>query len=289
MANGQKRDVTGCREASNFGGVIETWRDWVLAPGEARGEAPPPASAQILNSLLAVSILIGAVWLSLISLHYNWGWAAVWEYRETLLKGWLVTLGVASAALVLSTLGGFILALAQRSFLLPLRYFAKVLVEVVRCTPLLVLILLVWYGFGGVFGIGNQYRFIVGILILTLFESAYISEIMRSGIEGVGRSQIESARAIGLTRTQTYRYVIVPQAVRQVMPPLVGQLVSLIKDSSLLSIISITEFTESAQQVSSITYSNLETYLPLAGGYLVLTVPIALWSRWLERRFKYET
>ncbi len=269
--------------------MIETWRDLVLAPGGARGEASPPDGAKVLNVFLALVILIGAVWLSLVSLNYNWGWASVWNYREMLFKGWLMTLGVAGAALVLSTLGGFILALGQRSFVLPIRYFVKVLVELVRCTPLLVLILLVWYGFGGVFQIGNEYRFVAGILILTLFESAYISEIMRAGIESVGKTQIESARAIGLTRAQTYRYVIIPQAVRQVMPPLVGQLVSLIKDSSLLSIISITEFTESAQQVSSITYSNLETYLPLAGGYLVLTVPIALWSRWLERRFKYET
>jgi len=198
-------------------------------------------------------------------------------------------MGIAGAALVLSLAGGFLLALAQRSSVLPLRYFAKVLVELVRCTPLLVLILLLWYGVGGVLGISNSYRFLVGILILALFESAYISEIMRAGIEGVGKTQIESARAIGLTRTQTYRYVIIPQAVWQITPPLVGQLVSLIKDSSLLSVIAITEFTESAQQVSSITYSNLETYLPLAGGYLVLTVPIALWARWLERRFKYET
>jgi polar amino acid transport system permease protein len=206
-----------------------------------------------------------------------------------LFHGWLTTLGVTAAALVLSVIGGFVLALAQRSFVLPLRYFAKVLVELVRCTPLLVLVLLLWYGFGGVLQIGNQYRFVAGILILTLFESAYISEIMRAGIEGVGRSQIESARAIGLTRAQTYRYVIVPQAVRQIMPALVGQLVSLIKDSSLLSVIAISEFTQSAQQASSINYDNLEMYCALAVGYLVLTIPLALWSRGLERRFKYET
>ena len=206
-----------------------------------------------------------------------------------LFNGWLMTLGVTGIALVLSTLGGFVLALCQRSFFLPLRYFAKVLVEIVRCTPLLVLILVIWYGFGGVFQIANEYRYVAGILILTLFESAYISEIMRAGIESVGKTQIESARAIGFTRSQTYRYVIIPQATRQVLPPLVGQLVSLIKDSSLLSVIAITEFTESAQQANSNTYDTLEMYLPLAAGYLVLTVPISLWSRWLERRFKYET
>jgi polar amino acid transport system permease protein len=269
--------------------VIESWRDLVLAPGGARGEASPPAVAKALNILLALLLLIGAVWLSLLKLSYNWNWESVWDHRAELFLGWLMTLGVTAVALVLSTVGGFVLALFQRSFVLPLRYFAKVVVEIVRCTPLLVLILLFWYGFGGVFQIGNEYRYVAGILILTLFESTYISEIMRAGIESVGKTQIESARAIGFTRAQTYRYVIIPQAIRQVLPPLVGQLVSLIKDSSLLSYIAIQEFTFSAQQVNSNTYSTLETYLPLAVGYLVLTIPISLWSRWLERRFKYET
>ena len=269
--------------------MIETWRDLVLAPGGARGDVPPPSVAKVLNTLLALVILIGAVWLSLLRLNYNWGWAAVWGYREALFLGWVTTLGISCAALVIATVTGFLLALCQRSYVLPLRYFAKTLVEVVRCTPLLVLILVIWYGFGGVFQVGNQYRYVAGVLILSLFEGAYISEIMRAGIESIGKTQIESARAIGLTRGQTYRYVIIPQAFRQVLPPLVGQLVSLIKDSSLLSLISIAELTQSAQQVNTLTLSTLETYLPLAGGYLVLTIPISLWSRWLERRYKYET
>lgn len=269
--------------------MIESWRDLVLAPGGARGEVSPPTIAKVLNVALALVVLVGVVWLCLMLLDTNWVWASVWESREVLFNGWLMTLGVTAIALVTSTVGGFVLALGQRSFVLPLRYFVKVLVEIVRATPLLVLILLIWYGFGGVFHVGNEYRYVVGILILTLFESAYISEIMRAGIESIGKTQIESARAIGLTRAQTYRYVIIPQAVRQVMPPLVGQLVSLIKDSSLLSYIAIQEFTYTAQQVNSNTYSTLETYLPLAVGYLVLTIPISLWSRWLERRFKYET
>ena len=269
--------------------MIESWRDLVLAPGGAKGEASPPALAKVLNTLLALLLLIGAVWLSLLKLSYNWNWPSVWDHRGELFLGWLTTVGVTAVALVLSTLGGFVLALFQRSFILPLRYSAKVVVEVVRCSPLLVLILLFWYGFGGVFQIGNEYRYVAGVLILTLFESAYISEIMRAGIESVGKTQIESARAIGFTRAQTYRYVIIPQATRQVLPPLAGQLATMIKDSSLLSIMAIKEFTYNAQQVNSNTYNTLETYLPLAVGYLVLTVPISLWSRWLERRFKYET
>ena len=247
----------------------------------------PPPIARVLNSLFALLVLIGVVWLSLMSLHLDW--MSVWNYRVMLWCGWFTTLGVIGAALVLSTTMGFVLALFQRSYFLPVRYLARFFVEVVRCIPLLALIYLGWYGIGGVFAIGNDNRLIAGILILSLFESAYISEIFRSGIESVGKTQIESARAIGFTRTQTYRYVIIPQAFRQVLPPLVGQLVTVIKDSSLLSVIGINEFTQSAQQASSINYDNLETYFALAVGYLVLTVPISLWSRWLERRFKYET
>ncbi len=267
--------------------MIESWRDLVFAPGGERGDAAPPTAARVLNSLLALALLVGAVTLSLVKLNYNWGWASVWDSRQILFAGWVMTLGISCVALVVSALGGFVLALFQRSFFLPLRYFAKILVEVLRCTPLLVLILVVWYGVCVVLHIDN--RFLAGIFILTLYESAYISEIMRSGIESVGKSQIESARAIGLTRVQTYRYVIIPQATRQVLPPLAGQLATMIKNSSLLSIMAIKEFTYNAQQVNSNTYSTLESYLPLAVGYLVLTVPISLWSRWLERRFKYET
>jgi len=273
----------------SFPSVIESWRDLILAPGGARGETSPPTLAKILNTLLAVLLLTSAVWLCLVLLNNNWVWDSVWGYRQKLFYGWLTTVGLTLVALITSTALGFGLALCQRSYFLPLRYFTKVFVEIVRCMPLLVLILLVWYGFCTVLQIGNNYRYVAGIFILTIFEGAYISEIFRAGIESVGKSQIESARAIGFTRAQTYRYVIIPQAFRQILPPLVGQLVSLIKDSSLLSYIAIQDVTFAAQQVSATNYDNLETCFALAVGYLVLTVPIAMWSRWLERRFKYET
>ena len=200
--------------------MMETWRDLILAPGGARGEVSPPTVAKMLNTLFALLLIIGAVTLCLMTLDINWVWGSVWDHRSELFWGWMMTVGVTGIALVLSTLGGFVLALCQRSFFLPLRYFTKVVVEIVRCTPLLVLILVVWYGFCNVFRVENRY--FAGILILTLFESAYISEIFRAGIESIGKSQIESARAIGFTRVQTYRYVIIPQAFRQVLPPLVG-------------------------------------------------------------------
>jgi polar amino acid transport system permease protein len=91
-----------------------------------------------------------------------------------------------------------------------------------------------------------------------------------------------------LTPWQCYRFVILPQALRQILPPLAGQFASLIKDSSLLSVIAVSEFTLAAQEVNSFTYSTLESYLPLAAGYLLLTLPLSALSRWLERHFAYE-
>ncbi|MEI9997903.1 MAG: ABC transporter permease subunit [Verrucomicrobiota bacterium] len=134
--------------------MIETWRDLVLAPSGARGEVSPPAIARALNSLLALLVLIGIVWFSLASLRLDW--MSVWKYRVVLAEGWLTTLEVTGVALVVSVVTGFVLALFQRSYLLPVRYLARFFVETVRCIPLLALIYLVWYGIEGAAGIGNE-------------------------------------------------------------------------------------------------------------------------------------
>jgi polar amino acid transport system permease protein len=204
-----------------------------------------------------------------------------------LLQGWLMTVAISAAALLASLVIGLLAALARRSAFLPLRYSAVLYVEAVRGTPLLVQILILFYVVANAFGLGNRY--LVGVLALSLFAGAYLAEMIRSGIESVRDSQLESARAIGLTRGQTYRYVIFPQVVRQLIPPLTGQFASIIKDSSLLSIIAVSEFTLNAQEVNAFTYSTLESYLPLAIGYLVLTLPVSLFSQALERRYRFAT
>jgi polar amino acid transport system permease protein len=220
-------------------------------------------------------------------LHYGWNWEAIWQYRQKFVQGWLMTLALSAASLLLSLIIGLLAALARRSAFLPVRYSAVLYVEIVRGTPLLVQILILFYVVANAFGMENRY--LVGVLALSLFAGAYLAEMIRSGIESIRGSQLESARAIGLTRGQTYRYVIFPQLVRQLVPPLTGQFASIIKDSSLLSIIAVSEFTLNAQEVNAFTYSTLESYLPLALGYLLLTLPISLLSRVLERRFHFAT
>jgi polar amino acid transport system permease protein len=237
--------------------------------------------------LPAFGLLALVFYFSFHRLAYRWNWSSVYNYRWNLLSGWLVTIGISLVSLLLSTLIGLVFALVRRSHFLPLRNFGHLYVELVRDTPLVVQILVFFYVVADAFRVENRY--LAGVLILSFFSGAYISEVIRAGLQSVSESQLESARAIGLTRAQTYRYVILPQALRLTLPPLVGQFVSLIKDSSLLSIIAVNEFTQAARDVNSVTYSTLECYLPLAAGYLVLTLPLSLWLRSLEKRFHFET
>lgn len=177
--------------------------------------------------------------------------------------------------------------LCQRSRIYFLKIIAKSFVEIIRGTPLLVQVLIFFYVVASAFGIEN--RFLNGVIILSIFSGAYLSEIIRGGIEAVGKSNFEIAQAIGLTKIQTYRYVVLPQVLRAILPAIAGQLVSLIKDSSLLSIIAVKELTMAANEMNSATFSTIEAYLPLVVGYLIITMPISFFSKYLEKRFHYES
>lgn len=248
-----------------------------------------PASRASRGISLALALLAFSLFIYLVFflLDYHWNWAAVYEYRQKLISGWLTTLWIVAVSLAASLLIGLVAALAKRSTFLPLRYLAQIYIELIRGTPLLVQILFFFYVVADSFGLHNRY--LVGIAIMAIFSGAYIAEIFRGGIESVGRSQLLSAKAIGFTRWQTYRHVIFPQALRRSLPALAGQLANLIKDSSLLSIIAISEFTLNAKEINSITYSAFESYLPLALGYLALTLPIMRLATVIEERIRFET
>jgi polar amino acid transport system permease protein len=241
-----------------------------------------------LAHLIVLALVAAAGGWAIASLDMTWNWGVVWEYREAFWKGWWTTVGVALAALLGSLAIGLVTALMLRSRFTLLEAAGRVYVELIRGTPLLVQLLVGWYVVAAAVRVGTDGRGVVGVLVLSLFSGAYMAEIIRGGLDAIPRAQIDSARAIGLTPWQTLRLVVLPQAVRIVLPAVAGQLVSLIKDSSLLSVISIGEFTFAARNVNSATYSTLESYLPLAAGYLALTLPLSALSRWLERRFRYE-
>lgn len=263
-----------------------SWRAYFTASNEP-GAPPPKGSVTALNTGLALAVLSIIFYAAFARLRLKLDWGVVYQYRWKFIYGWITTVALSAASLAASGVIGLFFALAQRSRFLPLRACSKIYVELIRGTPLLVQILIFFYVVADAVGLENRY--IAGVLILSFFSGAYITEIFRAGIESVGKSQLESARAIGLTEAQTYRYVIFPQAIRQILPPLAGQYASLIKDSSLLYVIGVTEFTWEARSVNDFTYRTFESYLPLALGYLVLTLPISLWTRRLEKRLRYET
>ena len=235
---------------------------------------------------IVVVLFAALIALAFSRVNYAWNWAGVWEYRQKLLQGFGVTIALGLASLTVSTLVGMLAALLLGSKHVLLEAIGRVYVELIRGTPLLVQLLIGFYVVASAIGLENRY--VVGVLVLSLFSGAYMSEIFRGGLAAIPQTQRDSARAIGLTPWQSFRLVILPQAVRLVLPAVAGQFVSLIKDSSLLSVIAVSEFTLAAQEVNSFTYSTLETYLPLAAGYLLLTLPLSAVSRMLERRYRYE-
>ncbi len=239
-----------------------------------------------LAHLIVVALVIAAVVIAFSRVNYAWNWSAVWDYRQKFAQGWLVTVAMSVASLVMSTFIGGVAAIMLRSRNPFVEATARTYVELIRGTPLLVQLLIGFYVVATAIGLENRY--VAGALLLSLFSGAYMAEIFRGGLDAIPRGQIDSARAIGLTPWQTLRLVVLPQAVRLVLPPVAGQLVSLVKDSSLLSVIAISEFTLAAQEVNSFTYSTLESYVPLAVGYLALTLPLSAFSRWLEWHFRYE-
>jgi polar amino acid transport system permease protein len=255
-------------------------------------------SLWIANTLVALAMMAALAWLCTVLFSMLGGrtdWSKAWEYRETLWRGWLVTLGISVGAFAASIVFGLLFMLGQRSPLVVVRWSCRAFLEFVRDTPLLVHLL---FGYFVIFAPllsrplgerGLDDKVLIGILLLSVFEGAYLGEILRGGVDSIPRTQWESARAVGFSRFQVYRYVIFPQALRRVLPAMAGLFVSLIKDSSLLNVIGVAEYFYNTRNFISRSYAGLEGYVPLALGYLVLTLPVAWLSHWLEKRFRHET
>jgi polar amino acid transport system permease protein len=225
-------------------------------------------------------------------LGYHWQWYRVPTYifllengrlvPGPLLDGLMVTLRITGVSLVLALCFGLTAAILRLSTSWAGRALARGYLELVRNTPLLVQLLFIYFVLAPVLGIG---RLVSAILALSLFEGAYASEIIRAGILAIGRGQWEAARSLGLGTYGTYRFVIIPQAFRQVLPPLVSQAVSLLKDSALVSTIAIYDLTMQGQVVIAETYLTFELWFTIAAVYLIIATTISLVVGALEKRF----
>jgi len=259
-------------------------REFFIQEVDPRRPRKLPRGIYLFNAVLLTLGIFTLFYFMFTATDYNFQWGSIYEYRQKFIDGFFTTVYLSVAALVLSLLIGLFFAYAQSSKIIPLRFFARFYIEIIRGTPLLVQILIFFYVFAANLGIDNRY--VAGVVILAIFSGAYVTEIVRAAVDSIDEGQFEAAKSLGMTPLQTQRYIIFPQAFKRMLPPLTGQFASIIKDSSLLSIISVSELTLNAQEVNAYTYSTLESYIPLAIGYLLLTYPISHLSRRMERRMQ---
>jgi len=237
-------------------------------------------------------LLIVAMALALTGCSANWGWYVVDPSTQTgytnlrfLLSGMNYTILLSVTAIVISIVVGLLVALPGLSQNKALQSINRVYVEIVRSVPILVLILWVYYGLPQMTGIGIGV-FWAGVIALALSDSAFQAEIFRAGIQSINRGQYEAAHSISLNYVDTMRFVILPQAIRRILPALGNQLVYMLKMSSLVSVIGMGELTRKANELVVSEYRPLEIYTILVLEYLVLILLVSAGVRWLERRLR---
>ncbi|THB67581.1 MAG: amino acid ABC transporter permease [Desulfovibrio sp.] len=279
--------------------------------------------------LIALCIAAGVWFLFLLKerLHYEWNWGAIPRYLfrhddergwvpNLLVQGLLTTIRLSLWSIVLATFIGTAMGLARTSKLLFLRLLGQAYVIAIRNVPPLVLIFIFYFFFSEqimtLLDVDGFIRsrsetttsvlswlcappatfthFVSAVLTIAIYEGAYITEIVRSGVESVERGQWEAAWSLGLTPWQRMRAVILPQAMRRIIPPMAGQLISTIKDSAIVSVISVQELTFQAMELTAVTSQTgrasliFEIWITATAMYLLLTLTCSLIARQLEVR-----
>ncbi|MCY4470704.1 MAG: amino acid ABC transporter permease [Thiotrichales bacterium] len=286
MKSSARDAATGSRSPS---GELELHvrRAWRLSQ-----RSPVVASVQL--ALFAGLV----VWLSVKGaqqMGYNWQWYNIPQYlwRDVdgefiwgpLMKGLWVTLKIAFWCIGLALLVGLVTALLRMSRSVAGSALATTYLEVVRNTPLLVQLYLFYFVLSPILGID---RFWTGVLCLTLHEASFVAEIIRAGINSVDRGQWEASDSIGLTRVDVYRFVVLPQAVPLMLPPMTGQIINLIKHSAIVSVIAVSDLTTEGRNLIADTFMSFEVWFTVAGIYLVVTVSLSVFVSYLEHRVKVD-
>ncbi|UCF98642.1 MAG: amino acid ABC transporter permease [Spirochaetaceae bacterium] len=250
----------------------------------------------IIQFALVVAVIVWLMALSTSTLGYNWQWYRVPRYLfrirhgellvGELIKGLLFTFRISGVSLVLALGIGLATALIRLSGSFMGRILARGYLELIRNTPLVVQIYLMYFVLGPIIGLG---RFGSAVLALSLFEGAYLSEIFRAGIVNLHKGQWEAAHSLGLNSFYTYRDVILPQALRRILPPLTSQVITLIKNSALVSIVSLGDLALQARIIAADTFLVFEIWFVTALIYLAITVPLSTVVYYMERRFRILT
>ena len=243
-----------------------------------------------------VAVMAGAIWFVLHGAEeqgYFWQWFRVPRYLYTfedgvftagpILEGLKITLHIVWMSLILTYFIGLLTALMRLSNSFGARLLARLYLEATRNTPLLVQLYFIYFIVAPVLNIS---RLAAAVLALSLFEGAYASEVYRAGIVSISKGQWEAAHSLGLSTFHTYKDIILPQAIRRILPPLTSQAISLIKDSSLVSVIAVYEMTMQANAVVAETFLVFEVYFAIAAIYLLLTITLSQLVALLVKRLQ---
>ena len=200
-----------------------------------------------------------------------------------LLEGLIVTLQISGLSAILAFSIGFLLAMMRISNYQFLKDIATVYIAIIRGTPLLVQIFIFYFIIATIFELE---RFLAGAISLGLFFGAYIAEVLRGAIQSIDKGQYEAAKSLGMNYIQTMVYIVMPQALKRALPTLVGEMIALVKDSSLVSVISITDLTKVGREIVANTFSPFETWLIIAAMYFAITFLLSALGHNIETKMK---
>ena len=226
--------------------------------------------------------------------NYNFAWFAINPFHsqgssnvEFLIGGLFTTISISLLSLILAAILGLIVTLPNLSSKKSLRYLNITYVEIFRSIPVLVLLLWIYYGLPSIFGGRLSFNpFVAGVITLVLHESAFISEIYRSGIQAIKKGQIEAAKSLGLNQSLVFIKIVLPQAIRIITPALLNQGIYILKMSSLISVIGLGDLTRRANELIVTTYRPLEIYSFLVLEYLLLVLLASYFVRKIEKKFE---
>ena len=206
------------------------------------------------------------------------------KYSHLFVSGLLMTLKLTFLAVTIGVILGLIVALIKMSSIKPISFIGASYVEIIRGTPLLVQLLLIYNGLMQ-FGIDIP-AFTAGVFALAINSAAYVAEIIRAGIQAVDPGQNEAARSLGMTHAMAMRYVIIPQAIKNILPALGNEFIVMLKESAIVSVIGFADLTRQADIIQSITYKYFEPYIIIAAIYFVMTFIFSRLLGIFERRLR---
>ncbi|HIF9449353.1 TPA: amino acid ABC transporter permease [Photobacterium damselae] len=250
-----------------------------------------PAFSALVQIGLVIAILGWILSSGADAMNYRWQWHQIPQYlfvhedgewyRGELIDGLLITLKISAVSLIFTLGLGLITALLRLSDSIVGRALARGYIELIRNTPLLVQIYILYFVLGPILDLE---RFTTAVLALSLFQGAYTAEIFRAGLNAIPKGQFEAAASLGLSQWQMYRFVILPQVIKRILPPLTNETVSLVKNSSIVSIMAIFDLTTEGRNIVADTAMPFEVWFTVAAIYLCVTLLLSAIAAWMAHR-----